>query len=109
MPTAPGIPTGRAARRQPIDADPVVDRPNVDASLNSQFEDRKNDSRKVAKIATMDENSIDKEIVDAAIAVHREHGPGRLETLYEASTDDAPGPADRGTSLIQDASNMCAV
>jgi GxxExxY protein len=31
----------------------------------------------------MDENSIGKEIVDAAIAVHRELGPGLLETVYE--------------------------
>ncbi len=31
----------------------------------------------------MDENSLGKEIVDAAIAVHRELGPGLLETVYE--------------------------
>jgi len=31
----------------------------------------------------MDENSIGKEIVDAAIVVHRELGPGLLETVYE--------------------------
>ena len=31
----------------------------------------------------MDENSIGKEVVDAAIAVHRELGPGLLETVYE--------------------------
>ena len=31
----------------------------------------------------MDENRIGKEIVDAAIAVHRELGPGLLETVDE--------------------------
>ena len=31
----------------------------------------------------MDENSIGKEVVDAAITVHRELGPGLLETVYE--------------------------
>jgi len=31
----------------------------------------------------MDENDIGKEVVDAAIAVHRELGPGLLETVYE--------------------------
>lgn len=50
------------------------------------FEDRRRDSRKGAKIAKMDENSIGKEIVDAAIAVHRELGPGLLETVYSVRT-----------------------
>ena len=36
----------------------------------------------------MDENSIGKEIVDAAIAVHRELGPGLLETVYEIVLSD---------------------
>ena len=40
-------------------------------------------SRQDAKIAKMDENSIGKEIVDAAIGLHRELGPGLLETVYE--------------------------
>jgi len=31
----------------------------------------------------MHENEIGKEVVDAAIAVHRELGPGLLETVYE--------------------------
>ena len=31
----------------------------------------------------MDENQIGKQVVDAAIAVHRELGPGLLETVYE--------------------------
>jgi len=31
----------------------------------------------------MDENEISKEIVDAAIQVHREIGPGLLESVYE--------------------------
>ncbi len=31
----------------------------------------------------MDENAIGREIVDAAVAVHRELGPGLLETVYE--------------------------
>lgn len=31
----------------------------------------------------MDENGIGKEVVDASIAVHRELGPGLLETVYE--------------------------
>ena len=51
--------------------------------LTTWFEYRRVDSRKGAKIAKMDENSIGKEIVDAAIAVHRELGPGLLETVYE--------------------------
>ena len=44
------------------------------------FEDKRNNPPKGAK---MDENSIGKEIVDAAIAVHRDLGPGLLETVYE--------------------------
>lgn len=47
------------------------------------FEDVGVDSRKGAEIAKMDESSIGKEVVDAAIAVHRELGPGLLETVYE--------------------------
>jgi len=31
----------------------------------------------------MDENEIGREVVDAAIVVHRELGPGLLETVYE--------------------------
>jgi GxxExxY protein len=31
----------------------------------------------------MNENSIGKEIVDASVVVHRELGPGLLETVYE--------------------------
>jgi GxxExxY protein len=31
----------------------------------------------------MDENQIGKEVVDAAVKVHRELGPGLLETVYE--------------------------
>ena len=46
-------------------------------------ENTRNDSRKGAKIAKMDENNIGKGIVDAAIAVHRELGPGLLGTVYE--------------------------
>jgi len=33
----------------------------------------------------MDENSIASKIVDAALAVHRELGPGLLESVYEAA------------------------
>lgn len=47
------------------------------------LENGRKESRKDAKIAKTDENSIGKEIVDAAIAVHRELGPGLLETVYE--------------------------
>jgi GxxExxY protein len=31
----------------------------------------------------MDENAMGKEVVDAAVKVHRELGPGLLETVYE--------------------------
>ena len=31
----------------------------------------------------MNENGIGKEVVDAAVRVHRELGPGLLETVYE--------------------------
>lgn len=33
----------------------------------------------------MDENTIASKIVDAALAVHREPGPGLLESVYEAA------------------------
>lgn len=36
----------------------------------------------------MDENSIGKQVVDAAIAVHRELGPGLLEAVYEIVLSD---------------------
>ena len=36
----------------------------------------------------MDENEICREIVDAAIVVHRELGPGLLETVYEVIVMD---------------------
>lgn len=31
----------------------------------------------------MDENAIGKQLVDAAVQIHRELGPGLLETVYE--------------------------
>jgi GxxExxY protein len=31
----------------------------------------------------MDENAIGKQVVDAAVQIHRELGPGLLETVYE--------------------------
>ena len=36
----------------------------------------------------MHENDIGKQVVDAAIAVHRELGPGLLETVYEVVLHD---------------------
>jgi len=36
----------------------------------------------------MDENDIGKEVVDAAVAVHRELGPGLLEAVYEVILAD---------------------
>jgi len=36
----------------------------------------------------MTENEISKVVVDAAIAVHRELGPGLLESVYETILDD---------------------
>ena len=38
---------------------------------------------KAQRSQSMDENRIGTEIVDAAIAVHRELGPGLLESVYE--------------------------
>jgi GxxExxY protein len=38
----------------------------------------------LAKEAAMDENEIGKLVVDVAIAVHRQLGPGLLESVYEA-------------------------
>jgi GxxExxY protein len=58
------------------------------SELDVGFEDRRSDSRKGAKIAEMDENRIGKEIVDAAMAVHRELGPGLLETVHEVVLPD---------------------
>ena len=31
----------------------------------------------------MDENAIGKQVIDAAVRVHREPGPGLLETVYK--------------------------
>jgi GxxExxY protein len=39
--------------------------------------------RKERKEATMHENGIGKQVVDAAVRVHRELGPGLIETVYE--------------------------
>jgi GxxExxY protein len=36
----------------------------------------------------MNENVIGKEVVDAAVKVHRELGPGLLETVYEVLTKE---------------------
>lgn len=36
----------------------------------------------------MDENAIGREVVDSAIAVHRELGPGLLESVYEVVLAD---------------------
>jgi len=38
---------------------------------------------KAQRTQRMDENEIGKEVVDAAIVVHRELGPGLMETVYE--------------------------
>ena len=47
----------------------------------------------------MNENEIGKEVVDAAIAVHRELGPGLLESVYEAVLADEL--AERGLSVAR--------
>ena len=38
---------------------------------------------KAPRAQSMNENDIGREVVDAAIAVHRELGPGLLEMVYE--------------------------
>ena len=40
-------------------------------------------NHELKRASNMNENEIGKEIVDAAIVVHRELGPGLLETVYE--------------------------
>jgi len=42
-------------------------------------------SRKDAKAQSVTENEIGKIVVDAAVRVHRELGPGLFETVYEAA------------------------
>ena len=50
-------------------------------------------------MTTPSENEIGKEVVDAAIAVHRELGPGLLESVYEAILADEL--SSRGFSVSQ--------
>ena len=43
----------------------------------------KNDHAKTQSTQRMDENKIGKIVVDSAIHIHKELGPGLLETVYE--------------------------
>lgn len=47
----------------------------------------------------MNENEIGRVVVDAAIAIHRELGPGLLESVYEAVLSDAL--SDRGLEVAR--------
>ena len=49
----------------------------------------------------MDENSIGREVVDAAIAVHRELGPGLLESVHEVVVADEL--TNRGLKMVRQA------
>ena len=41
--------------------------------------------RRGAELKVMDENTIGTKLIEAAIEVHRELGPGPLESVYEAA------------------------
>jgi GxxExxY protein len=59
--------------------------------------DKKTISRRGAEAQRMTENEIGTVVVDAAIGVHRELGPGLLETVYEVTL--ARELEDRGLTV----------
>ena len=48
----------------------------------------KNDLAKTQSTQRMNENSIGKIVVDSTISIHRELGPGLLESVYEVILAD---------------------
>ena len=53
---------------------------------------------KAQRSQRMNENDIGREVVDAAIAVHRELGPGLLETVYEVVLSRESTPRTKSSS-----------
>jgi hypothetical protein len=74
----------------------------ADVGTRQEREERRGDgSRRGAEAQRMTENEIGTRVIEAAIAVHRELGPGLLETVYEVVL--ARELTERGLKVVRQA------